>query len=488
MILAAGLTGFLSFWPMLLASLLGWAILAATRNLPAPASWRLPRPSGTVEGILAAGGALLLICLIVKTLLLSPYMGDAVMYHLPNVAEWVQNRKLVHGFCSDPRIWFPMGFELLETWWVVFLGRDTLIEMAGLQMLILVAVSVGVIARVHGLHPGFSMFVASFIPALILNVTSCGNDLASAAMILAAYALVGARAPLALQAFPLLMGAGIKPTVIFGAAGVLVYFIRADRADRQPWKPALVLLSAGLLLGGFWYFRNFVVKGHPLYPIYGHSEITAHRADPIENFDTLRRTLVELPARAVDPHPFSSLSPDSTSWGWFILPWGLLATLLAVRNDPGFRRLAVGFTAGWFLTIAMSPLCQLNLRYALWFPALFALGAARSPSRPLFAVAVLTAALNLISTLDFGEGRNADPFRIPDACPRTESIACVTLGECPSYLYYNSDFSRRVFYPRSMAELKASRARYVLVWQLPSWAKEIPTWKPAFGKRMYEVP
>jgi len=486
LVLATGLAGLLSPLPLTALSAAGLGALALARALPWP-RWKPAKPETPREWILAGMALALAVSLGVKVFVLSPYWGDALYYHLPNVAEWVRARRLVFGFSPDLRTWFPMGFELVETWWVVFPGRDTLIEAGGVQMLLLAAVAVRVIARVHGLDARLAGVVFAFTPALILHATSCGNDLASGAMILAAYALVASRAPRALQAFPLLVGAGIKPTAIFAASGVLVYALRAGPGAKLDRRAAAALLVLGLVLGGFWYARNWVMKGHPLYPVYGSESAAGLRADPLENFDTLRRTLEDLPRRLLDRFPFSTHASNATSWGWFILPWGIPLALIAVRGDPRFRGLAVAFTVGWFATIAMSPMNELNLRFAVWFPAIFALAAARTPGRLIVTAALAASLLNFAATLAPLERRARERFLIPATFPRDEPIACLFSQDLPSYLYYNSDFSRRLVYPRSMEELKASGVRVALVWDRPEWAPDVWSWKHVTW-RLYEIP
>ena len=487
LVLATGLTGFLSPLPLTLISAAGLAVLAAARVLPPRPCWTLGRPQTPQEWILTAAAALLALSLVVKTFVLSPYWGDALYYHLPNVAEWVRAKRLVFGFTSDHRIWFPMGFELVETWWVVFPGRDTLIEAAGIQMLLLATLAVRVIARIHDLDARLAGVVFAFTPALILHATSCGNDLASGAMVLSAYALVGAQTPRALQVFPLLLGAGIKPTALCAAAGVFVYALRAGPGARLDRRAAVILLVIGLSLGGFWYGRNLVLKGHPLYPVYGSEAMAGLRSDPLENFDTLRRTLEDMPRRLLDRFPFTTHASNATSWGWFILPWGIPLALIAMRSDPRFRGLAVAFLVGWIATIAMSPMNELNLRFVVWFPAIFALAAGRQPGRLVFAAAVVALLLNFASTLAPIERTARQEYLIPDSFPRDEPIACIFVQDMPSYLYYNGDFSRRLFYPRSMAELKACGAKVALVWTRPAWAPDAYQWKHVTW-RLYEIP
>jgi hypothetical protein len=57
-----------------------------------------------------------------------------------------------------------------------------------------------------------------------------------------------------------------------------------------------------------------------------------------------------------------------------------------------------------------------------------------------------------------------------------------------SYPLYGPDFGRRVFYPRSMEELRRSGAKAVLLEDdPPPWAEPIRAWRP-IGRKYYEVP
>src|SRR6185436_10571518 len=95
----------------------------------------------------AVVAALLALRLLIQVWFFAPHVGDTISYHLPKVAEWVRAGALVREAGSDPRASFPAGFELIETWWVLFLHHDLLIEMAGLEFLLLGAAGAYAVAR-----------------------------------------------------------------------------------------------------------------------------------------------------------------------------------------------------------------------------------------------------------------------------------------------------------------------------------------------------
>jgi hypothetical protein len=483
-VLTAGLTGTLSFWPLTLFSAVGWGLLQL-RKPRLLVRIHPPRDRlGWMLGAMAAAGGL---SLLIKTLLLEPYTGDALQYHLPKIAHWIQSGRFVWGINNDPRVWFSAGFELIETWWVVFLHHDALIELGGVQMALIASAAVYTLAESMDARPGLAGVLYLFIPAVILQATSCGNDLAVAALILAGYALVAAGAPRPIQALPLLLVAGIKATGAFAALGVVAFALFRERPPKLPRWATGALGGVGLLLAGFWYARNFIVAGHPLYPFYGnHGEFTWTPQQAGIDLESLQATIQVLPRRLLDPHPFQSLSRNTSSWGWAMLPLGMPALLLALREDPRYRRLALSFLLGSCATLVCVWPDDSNLRFVLWFPALFALALARRRAPIWIAAALLACVVNFAATVIPYELRYSRHVQPPASLPPAEPVACVFSQAVSSYRLYNPDFSRRVVYPRSLEELRRSGAKYVYLYEPPEWAEPIRDW-PTIGGNFHEV-
>jgi hypothetical protein len=438
--------------------------------------------------LIAVVGAALL-SLLIKSFLLSPYTGDALQYHLPKIAEWIQAGRFRWGPNHDPRVWFSGGFELIETWWVVFLHHDALIELGGLQMALIATAAVAVLAEAHEARPSLAALAYLFIPAVLLNATACGNDLAVAALALSGYALVALGAPRSLQLFPLLLAVGVKATGGFAAVGVVAYAALRKWPGRPLPRPAsLALLGSGLFLAGFWYARNLLVAGHPLYPFYGsHGEFTWSPQQGGVDVLSLQSTVQVLDLRLLDRDPYESLNRRNAGWGWAILPLGFPALLLDLRRDRRLLPLALSFVLAAAVTLACVTFEDSNLRFLLWFPALFVLALARRRA-PVWTWAILLAcALNFGATLVPSERRHSEHLRPPSSLPPAEPVACVFDQCAPCYRLYNPDFSRKVFYPRSMDELKRTGARVVYLVDTPDWAKPIRGW-PAIAKDYYEVP
>lgn len=486
LVLAAGLAGLLSFGPLTLFCGAAWIIVAWRNRSALRPSLEPPHDR---SGILFLGIALAAFAsFLIKTALLSPYTGDALSYHLPKIAEWVRAGRFVWRIHHDPRMWFPAGFELVETWWVVFLRHDALIELGGVQMALIAFAAVFSLAESFGVRAGLASLVYLLLPVVILNVTSCGNDLGAAAMVLAAYALVARGAPRAAQAFPLLLALGMKATGGFAAFGVLLFAAWRERPARElPRWGSAVLAGSGLILAAFWYLRNWAVAGHPFYPFHGiHGEFTWSPQQGGFDIDSLQLAIQDLPHRIEDTHPYESLAENSTAWGWAAVPLGLPALLIALREDRNLRRLAAAFAFGAAVTLCFVWNDGKNLRFVLWFPALLALAVARIEHRLWVGAALLACAVNVAATLVPYEARLASDNRVPAALGPDQPVAVVFRDVAFSYRLYNRDLTRRVVYPRSMEELRASGVKAVQLYEAPEWADPIRRW-PELAKGWYEV-
>src|SRR5262245_36716154 len=92
--LLAGALGLLRPLPLGLLALLGGVALLAFRDRPDRARWT-PSLDDPAERRALAIVAVLSSFFVVKALLLDPYMGDAVVYHLPKLAVWIQEGAFV---------------------------------------------------------------------------------------------------------------------------------------------------------------------------------------------------------------------------------------------------------------------------------------------------------------------------------------------------------------------------------------------------------
>jgi hypothetical protein len=199
--------------------------------------------------------------------------------------------------------------------------------------------------------------------------------------------------------------------------------------------------------------------------------------------------------------------PNTTGWGWFAYAVGLPALAWALVRRPQVRALAAGFGLSFVLLMLSTGPSPWNMRFAIWFPAVFALGFAeladsipttlpRAVSFGLVGYLLLLLGLNFASTLNYNRVpaeefrlqlglpvRERHAARFPDNMPDSYALAVEVVppeavlgynvhGNGFVYPLYLADFSRRIEYiPFGNAEgcaaiaqtMAARGTRYLLV-------------------------
>lgn len=462
----AGLAGLLARGPFLVLTLLGWmAVFWAARRgrldaeldalaRVAGAARRsllstIRRPSTLIrhlrehpiDALFAVAVLFVAARLMVHVLLLPPYLWDGLSYHLPNVVEWLQNGRLVIFPTPVDRAFYPANFELFQTYCVLFLHHDVLVDAAGIPFYLLSAAAVFSLARLLHLPPRTAFLAAlayALTPAVLTHATSGNNDLPIALVFLFLVALSADYRErrdllfvrLAWGAVALALAVGTKLTIVFLAPGLVVLAAWATRGAAPATRNArpdlgatsLVVGALGLsLLAGYWYLRNVLVFGNPIYPaglsLFGHHLLEAGRGAAheqqgaigfgamVENFRLL------LGGKILDAgEEFSYSLKDMTGWGWLVFVCGWPALGIRLLRSSTLRWWTAAFVlslAGLFFCVTPDPW---NLRFALWLPALPVLAFAAvldrlprsTPRRAWGALAALCLTLNLVGTLDIG--------------------------------------------------------------------------------------
>jgi len=386
---------------------------------------------------------------------LPPFVWDALTYHMTNVAQWTQTGRIAVFDTPMLRIYSPANFEVLATWLTVFIHHDAFVDAAGIPSYILGVIAVYAIGR--GLHISkASSWIAAVAygstPALLLATTGTKNDPQVAALYLSLMAIVvnlgcrrdqtHERNPLGQVVLAFLIGlfaVGTKAYIVhLLAGGALVLAFNTRRTEgRKSWSEVLqssrdqvrrarpglrlglvALLLAGMFLGGYWNVRNWVLTGNPFFP-YGvtvgdqqvlqGADRTAHLG-----LDRLVSNLENLGAKFGDR--LSPILPDlpyTTGWGWFAYGLGLPALGWALLRKPEIRPLIAGFTLSLLVLFLSDRPSPWNMRYVIWFPAVFALSfAAYLDWLPEFLdgyrralIVLLTIAMGLNFVMTINEGR-----------------------------------------------------------------------------------
>ncbi|HLY12322.1 MAG TPA: hypothetical protein VKW04_23675, partial [Planctomycetota bacterium] len=369
-VLLAGAVKLLSALPLAVVSalaLVGLLLRGEHRHLP---RFRIPEVG---KGALVFA-AVLVVRSLVQVWIFAPFQRDALTYHLPKIGEWIQHDGFTREWGLDLRSTFPSGFELIETWWVVFLRHDVLIEMAGLEFLLLAFLSVVDLCRRMNLLPPLAFLgglLYALTPGLCLQATSCLNDGPTAALWTATAALVLGRLPWPMLVLPAALGFGVKPTFGYAVPGLLLLAFWWRPGSSTRWSMAVALLSLGV--GSSWYVRNTVATGNPVYPM-GPGGISVQEGHIAQRFGPslfgLGENLSRLADSRIDDHlgPYDPELPYISGWGAASFGVGLIALFLAVRTDRSMRRLAAAFGVSLASVLALVVFDPWYLRYVLFFP------------------------------------------------------------------------------------------------------------------------
>lgn len=521
-VMLTGLAGLLTANGLFGFAVLGWlgiaffgryelqkAVQAVLRSLRAGRAAIARRP---LQAVLLAGVcALLLARMAAHVWFLPPYyVHDVMSYHLPRVAGWIQQGNLTVPHFPVNRVFWPAGFELIQTWQAVFPHHDAVVEAAGIPFWIMAIGAVFILARslsVSRTAAAWSALLFAFTPALALNATSGKNDIAVAALYLYIAALwikplnrrlAGRRWLLTVAAA--LLGIGIKPTMVFilpgliwlAATGLRKADIACFRRFRiAPWTGSIVLLA--LLLGGYWYLRNWVQFNNPFYPSSfrvadhllagsgaGGGQQGAFTLDAVAaNWKMLwQKKIYDGGA------PYNPDLGGMTGWGWFVFVCGGGSLIWGVFVKQRLRWLTLSFLTSFVLLLGWVTPDPWNMRFAQWFPALAALGFAVTIQYralllfvryAMILLAMWTTALNGLGILGNGYtpakrwlGFMKMPVsqRAPDdndgIIPQRalekhvilgpgEAITIMGLGDDALYPLYGPNFSRRLIYPKKWA-------------------------------------
>ncbi len=225
--------------------------------------------------------------------------------------------------------------------------------------------------------------------------------------------------------------------------------------------------AATLAAGFFWYVRNLIWYGNPVYPVGSPSyegEAVAVQAGP--SLRSMLANASDLVERKIYDNQggYGAKVDLIPGWGPVIFACGLLAFPLALRERPRLRRLAVGFLVSLgscFLLIIHDPWC---LKYVFFFPAILCLAitwVARAVGgvRGICTLALVIAFAGTMLPYDLQwkhlrilaaqswRTRTALVLREPNL--REGKVGCFGGYPAFSYLLYGPDFSREVIYLRS---------------------------------------
>jgi len=434
--------------------------------------WRsLPRWLQWLTGLIVLASTLRFAFLIWA---LPPFVWDSLTYHLTNVAHWVQAGRIELFETPMQRIYNAANYEVLAAWFAVFLHHDVVVEAAGLPAYLLAILAVYAGGRSLGIRRTWAWLGAlayGLTPALLLAVTGTKNDPHIAAYYLTLLAVIldllhdvrpeasrRVAGRLLLLCVVFLLALGTKAYILHISAGLVVVAIagawqqrerfswgRVARAGwREVWQersPAPVwvagLLIVGIVVGGYWNTRNLLLQGNPFYPygvrVEGETVLTGRDKPYDLSLSRLSRNLEDLADRLGDKRGrIAPDLPETTGWGWYAHIIGIPTLIWAMWRWPSGRLLAAGFAVSLLALFLSDRPSPYSMRYAIWFPALFAYTAGMAFQTyaeeirwfrwAVLGTTVVCLGLNFAAVLNYGR-ITIDRFEIMLALPAWERNA-----------------------------------------------------------------
>jgi hypothetical protein len=281
---------------------------------------------------------------------------------------------------------------------------------------------------------------------------------------------------------------------------------RQIRDRENSFLGACFLLTAALILCTYWYVRNYWIFENPFYPmdfrLFGHvifGDGQGNLQQGAFRWESLLRNFLDLAGKKIfdSSGPYDPDLSNKSGWGWFVFSCGIPAVIFAIIKRSEFRWLMAGFLLSLACLFGMVSPDPWNMRFTLWFPAVFVLAYGMMTSRSnvkflrgcLIFLAGGCSALNLLGCIGTGyvytspsawQAQAAIPVwertfvadRIKPALqiiPPSEDLAYFAWGDTWIYPLYGPGYTRKIHYLKPhqdmdiVQEMKEMGVRYFLL-------------------------
>lgn len=258
--------GWLSRWPFVVGLVGGLGVALGAWRAAGKAPLRAGGARSSVStlvrdpvlGALACVVGLELLYVLAFTLVIPQSDWDALVYHLPRAAAWIQQGGIGWiGGVADPRVnGFPPHAEIAVADTMLLAASDRYTGLVQLLSLTATVAAVHGIGRRLGLGlrgAAFGALVFATFTVVALQAGTALNDLVVAAPVAAAtyLALGRTRGEVVVSALAVAVAFGVKLTAFLTVPlAALVVLIAAPRARRLPIAAAWVI---GAIAGSYWY-------------------------------------------------------------------------------------------------------------------------------------------------------------------------------------------------------------------------------------------
>ncbi len=219
---------------------------------------------------------------IARSLVAGPNFGsDDFSYHAPSITEWMLHGQIVLA-PYDYHSYYPFNAEALAAWVVLPFHRDGLVGLTGAYWLILLWLATFQLvivlggSRFYGVIAGALVIAAPLVSSMATRFSS--PDVAGVAVILTALTFLApdpGRTPSISRSSSvyagLLLGFALGCKIGYGlplvvVLGWILFSSRVAPSYSARARLTAVVLACSIITGAFWYVRNWLLTGNPLFP------------------------------------------------------------------------------------------------------------------------------------------------------------------------------------------------------------------------------
>lgn len=211
-----------------------------------------------------------------------PFEYDNVAYHLPFVVEWLTTgslTKLYYSAFAGPIAYYPSNFELLDLFVILPFKNDFFVNLINLPFFVLFGVTLFSVLRKLNVSPYISVLSTAILFYMPVFLRQAGVPLVdlffSFVFVVSIYFLIDLskegfsenRTSVILFGLSLGLFIGTKYLgIVYSVPLVLMFFLIVLKKNGFI-KNSLLFLGSVFLTGGFFYIRNWVNSGNPLFPV-----------------------------------------------------------------------------------------------------------------------------------------------------------------------------------------------------------------------------
>ena len=210
-----------------------------------------------------------------KGFIFPPKDWDSIWYHLPAAVNWLKTGSL--WSIQSPYGYYPFNGALLSLWLIIPFNNDVIVNCQNLIPLVLCFLVIYEINKFFVKRDWnlwiiislFSVFIIRFELHTQLNDVLVLTFFCIVLYGISKYHQMGKTIFIVVSGIALGILFGLKYNMI--AFSILIFFPLFEKRDRNSvfkrLRNVLIVFLLCIMLGSFWYIRNWIVLGDPFYPL-----------------------------------------------------------------------------------------------------------------------------------------------------------------------------------------------------------------------------